>query len=885
MEMVDKPIAGIIHRGEDSERVKPPIKLGLYILISFLWTNFSIIIERNFLDMAVVDTESQAPLLHNDEFYHEMGMKHELPSIDQRPQHRYLSPLRRAMKAAFLCLAVVMLSIGLVKVGLLFSGYQLRFSLVKSHAGESPPCTNCQIYEPAAGVKAPNSNVWAPITAEDNLQVWNLLHDPALGLNLTAPEKAGINDNAVFIIDTLPLNKSDVIAFLDHGGPKPRPYARVMIHEGGKPEPVAQEYMVGPLPVTGETRVDKLDYIYNGDMGGSLPYNARSNDPARMLAGDAFLAAAMQPVADIVSTLFPGAAFFGTGDERSTLAHSAGTPLTFDGTEAFVNIGFNFKGPALYIIPIDFYILIDWSGTDMTLWKVKGYVTKERFFPSEKELRQAFEAGDLEPDLQQHRDYDWALVKYQPELGERRLEGRAAPENLEVGGKRYELDADEKYVQYMGWSFYITYTRSLGPMFYDIRFNGERILYELSLQEAAAQYGGFQPKSASTMYHDTSFGFGGNAYPLVEGFDCPFGSTFWNMSFFDKNKTVTHGNSICIFEHDSGHPLSRHRAGDMGRSDPSGFGFENLGVVKASVLSIRSISTLGNYDYIVTHDFNQDGSIGITVRASGYLMGSYYYKNQQGSFGPRLQKATQGSIHDHVITFKADFDILDSANSLEKTELKAVEQEQPWFPELGTFEQLQLEKSVMEKEQQFNWGQNGEAMYSVVHKNATNKWGERRGYRIIGGLSNIHLTTKKSPFSKQNSEYMKSHLAVTRQHDTEPFANSIHNANLPSRPQVDFMKYFDNETVDGEDLVIYFNLGMHHFTRAEDIPVTLFSEAVSSITLAPQNFFDRAQDGDLKNRRWFVPNNLTGTLDAEAYGVTLPRCKIDLREPAVARIE
>ena len=820
----------------------------------------------------VARVESQVPLLQNS-----YDGEKELPV--EGPQPRYPSPSRQVVKIIALCIGAVLLSAGFAKVALVFSGYDLRLSLVET---QSQPCTNCHIYEAAAGTRAPKTNVWAPITPEDNMQVWNLLHDPGMGLNLTAPGEAGINDNMVFVVDTLPLNKSDVIAFLDHGGPKPRSYARVMIYEGGKLEPVAQEYMVGPLPVTGETKVDKLDYIYNGDMGGSLPYNARPMDAARHVALDKLLAPLMRDVADITSGLFSGAVYYGHDDERSTISPGYGTPVSFDGSQAFINVAFHFNGPAMYVIPIDFYILMDWSGTDITKWGLKGYVTKERFFPSAQELRQAFQAGELEPEFQQHRDFDWALLKYQSAQGERRFENRAAPENLEIGGKRYQVDAEEKYVEYMGWSFYLTHSRSLGIMFYDIRFKGERILYELALQEAAAQYGGFQPKAASTLYHDAFFGIGANAYPLVEGFDCPFGSTFWDLSFFDKNTTVTHRDAICIFEHDSGHPLSRHRAGDLAHDNA--WGFENLGVVKGSALSVRFIATVGNYDYIFTYDFSQDGSISVTVRASGYLMGSYYYKDQQGTFGPRIQKATQGSMHDHIMTFKADFDIIDSANSLEKTELQAVQQEQPWFPELGTFEQLQLEKSVMEKEQQFNWAPNGETMYSVVHKNATNKWGERRGYRIVPGLSNIHLHTMKSPWSRHNSAFMKSHLAVTRQHDTEPFANSIYNANLPMRPQLDFMKYFNNESIDGADLVLYFNLGMHHFTRAEDIPVTLFTEAVSSITLAPQNFFDRAQDGDLKNRRWFVPNNETGTLDADAYGVDLPHCKIEFREPSVAKI-
>ena len=171
------------------------------------------------------------------------------------------------------------------------------------------------------------------------------------------------------------------------------------------------------------------------------------------------------------------------------------------------------------------------------------------------------------------------------------------------------------------------------------------------------------------------------------------------------------------------------------------------------------------------------------------------------------------------------------------------------------------------------------AFSGAVQTAAQHKSWTRRGEEVLT-ISVVHLSTLDSPWSRRNMAFAKSHLAVTRQHDTEPYANSIHNANLPWKPQQDFSKFFDDENIDEEDLVVWFNLGMHHFTRSEDVPVTLFSEAVSSITFAPQNFFDRAQDGDLKNRRWIVPDDTTHTLSFEDYGIELPKCYIDLKEPA-----
>jgi primary-amine oxidase len=158
---------------------------------------------------------------------------------------------------------------------------------------------------------------------------------------------------------------------------------------------------------------------------------------------------------------------------------------------------------------------------------------------------------------------------------------------------------------------------------------------------------------------------------LVEGFDCPWGSTFWNISYPSYNTTRVNTNAICIFEADMNFPLSRHRT-----SASNDYGFSKFGTIKGAALTVRAIATVGNYDYMFDYAFHMDGSLEVIVRASGYLQSSFYYPDQ-GKFGPRIQQATQGSLHDHIITYKADFDILGTSNSLQVSELKAVNQSQP----------------------------------------------------------------------------------------------------------------------------------------------------------------------------------------------------------------
>lgn len=285
------------------------------------------------------------------------------------------------------------------------------------------------------------------------------------------------------------MNKSDVLPYLDANAAAPAKYARAIIFEGGKADPDSQEYMIGPLPVSAKTTIEKLDYIYNGGSGGSVPFNARYFDGPRSAASEPLIASIMTNISDITSALFQGAAYYGSRDERTTLSSTSGTPLSFDGTKCFRNIMFRFPGPASYMTPLDFFLLIDCTGTDPSHYFLKGFVTNEKFFPTISDLRTAFEAGELAMEYNQTKDADWALVDYKPEMGVRDLEERLAPSTIELGGKRYRLDKENQYVSYMGWTFYMSFSRTLGIMFYDIKFKGERILYELSMQEATAQYG------------------------------------------------------------------------------------------------------------------------------------------------------------------------------------------------------------------------------------------------------------------------------------------------------------------------------------------------------------------------------------------------------------
>jgi hypothetical protein len=89
--------------------------------------------------------------------------------------------------------------------------------------------------------------------------------------------------------------------------------------------------------------------------------------------------------------------------------------------------------------------------------------------------------------------------------GSRAESGTLLPQGLYVkldvtGGPRYQLDRHEQYVSWMGLTFYWSFAQSKGITLFNIRFRGERILYELGLQEAMSLYAGGDPVQGAVAY-------------------------------------------------------------------------------------------------------------------------------------------------------------------------------------------------------------------------------------------------------------------------------------------------------------------------------------------------------------------------------------------------
>ncbi|KAJ5774196.1 membrane copper amine oxidase [Penicillium paradoxum] len=670
---------------------------------------------------------------------------------------------------------------------------------------------------------APRQNIWADLTDREVVDVLAHVHSVTSNLNLTAAVNASLWDNFVHRIEVAQPSKKDALPFIAGKSSKPPPrFARIAVHHGTSSEVYWDEYLVGPLPVSENTTIKPLEYSHRAELE-----HARNLVPDT-LSFKQWPYSVAESVADITQDLLGSTINAGRNIDPDGLELNYRDPWVEDGHIlrwcSFQRAGT--RAEAGTLLPQGLYVKLDTTGRDSKKWKVLRWYYNGHLYNSTEEFRTAWQSPGFEK-LPPNYDGPWTTIEdFSSQVQDRDM---PAPLVVHPGGPRYQLDREAQYVSWMGFTFYWSFAQATGITLFDIRFNGERILYELGLQEAMAQYAGSDPLQGTVAYLDSFFGLGRAMFELVPGYDCPTYADFMDTTIYDAERTQQRRKSICLFEYTADYPLQRHSTSFF------------VTISRNNYLVLRTTAVVGNYDYTVDYVFYLDGSIEIKLRASGYIQGAYLMPGESQEYGFRVHDQFATSMHEHVINFKADFDILDTRNTLVKVSIEPKTKLYPWsegkaLPTMG------LNRTPISEETGLNWPANSQAMYIVTNNQSHNQWGETRGYRIMPGSgmgTPAHLAFEGSHALGRAAPWALKDLWVTKQKDDEARSASPRNAFNTDQPMVDFSQYVDGEEIEQEDLVIWFNLGNHHVPHSGDIPNTLQHTSASSVMLMPFNFHDR----------------------------------------------
>lgn len=139
------------------------------------------------------------------------------------------------------------------------------------------------------------------------------------------------------------------------------------------------------------------------------------------------------------------------------------------------------------------------TGRDPAEWKITGLLYNDIFYETIDDFRKAWNSTGFVkngPNV----DGDWGHSDRRgPELPRDDI---YPPVTVAPEGPRFGLDMEQKYVEWMDFSFFLIFTRDTGLRLFDVKYKGERIIYELGLQEALAHYGGIDPQQSGTAYLD-----------------------------------------------------------------------------------------------------------------------------------------------------------------------------------------------------------------------------------------------------------------------------------------------------------------------------------------------------------------------------------------------
>lgn len=459
-------------------------------------------------------------------------------------------------------------------------------------------------------------------------------------LGLTSARDKSLKKNSILLIELHVPRKHEALRALDRGQAKPTRQARVVVQFANQAQPNITEYIVAPLPYPNSHQLK----TFKGDR--PIKFESRPITSVEYKHIDGILNKVAKKVNKI---LFESSGFtFGNCTDRC-LTFSDIAPRGLESGDRLTWIMLQKFVEGYFIHPVGFEILINHKDLDPEKWTVEKVWYNEQYFDSVEELVEKYEKGLISKIRLPEHDESDLFSTYIPRGHSNTRTNIYGPKLVEPQGTRYQVD--KNFVEYAGWSFAYRVRSSAGLQIFDLRFNGERVAYEISLQEAIAFYSGDTPAAMQTKYIDAGWAMGTSDFELAPGIDCPEIATFVDMyHFYDTDKPVRYKNALCIFEMTMGLPLRRH----FNSNFQGGYNF--FGGLENHVLVIRTTSTVYNYDYIWDFLFYQNGVMESRVSATGYIHATYFTENGL-KYGTRVYDYVLGNIHTHLIHYKVDLDI------------------------------------------------------------------------------------------------------------------------------------------------------------------------------------------------------------------------------------
>lgn len=397
-------------------------------------------------------------------------------------------------------------------------------------------------------------------------------------------------------------------------------------------------------------------------------------------------------------------------------------------------------------------------------------------------------------------------------------------------------------INWQNWDFHLKMDARVGPVIstltYDDQGEKRKVMYEGSLGGMIVPYGDPDVGWYFKAYLDSGeYGMGNLTSPLDPGIDAPNNATLLPATLVDNNgDPFTIPNAIAVFERYAG-PEFKHN--EMLGSSPGNESRERRELV------VRWVSTIGNYDYMFDWVFMANGSIKLTVGASGIeavkAVASRTMHDDTAEedtrYGTLIDHNIVGTTHQHIYNFRLDMDVDGMQNSMMEIDPVVAENTDGGPRKSVMITKERMVATELDAVQKFD----PSTIRLMTNPNKENRMGYPVGYQVIPFAGGTHPIAKGALFSEdewlfKRVNFMDKQIWVTQYKAHERFPEGKY----PNRAKADtglnaFVE--DNESIENVDTVLWMTTGATHVTRAEEWPI-MPTEYVHSM-LKPWNFFDQ----------------------------------------------
>ncbi len=402
-------------------------------------------------------------------------------------------------------------------------------------------------------------------------------------------------------------------------------------------------------------------------------------------------------------------------------------------------------------------------------------------------------------------------------------------------GVGYRLEGHE--VSWESWRFHFRVDPRRGIVLSRVRYDDDgserSVLYQASLSELFVPYQDPAEPWNHQAYYDLGTypaEFGGIASTLEPGADCPSNARYFDTFVITSNGSPTQRARVaCLYERPGAEPAWRHSRGNFVESRAR------------RDLVLRMVMGAGNYDYLFDWVFKQDGSIRVTLAATGIdQVKDVFPANASEDGGDADSKADRygrfvapnlvALNHSHFFNFRLDFDIDGRDNSLAVDKLVTERQDES-NPRRSVW---RVETIVPNREADGMRTSTLSApeFWRVVNPGVLGPEGYPSGYLLEGHGAKTLLSP--DDYLQQRAGFTDHTLWTTPHSADELFAagdyptGSVAGAGLPSWTA-------ENRSIVDTDIVLWYTIGFHHIPRPEDWPILPLE--LHGFDIKPAGFF------------------------------------------------